>query len=1236
MAISCGKKPAPQARLYCIADAQGLSWTNRVAEAGDCGEEARPLLDQLHSDGYLQLGAEGLEAPWSAVYAILAHPEYGEQRSVLGIAEELALAPVLESVGTLTDREFGISISGWINHTGTPIALIRSDGPIVKIDKSFYLLPEKSWKVTEKVLSFWKRPDEERDERNNRQEWGKIRQLAISAGCRLSEFLYRSVVLTPEKLRLDLEKTTIGGMKVIEVVPSFANAPSDWLQAFDRRQNVPDRFDIATPEGIVQIIVTPAVKTVLSQIKSMPGRRVAGARAEAFVMNPFATLGEDANAAIDADQFEEACIAADLVFDRFTAHVELDRSGNPVRVGLLVEFGVLPEGADSSAIVFFDSDEELEEFLGAVRTKISQGRQVCGWRDYEFELMGHCEFELERLEGALQARRSGFVQITYAKVYDLSSYSARIEEIGHQKPFYSPYIAKKDDGDDWIPENLTPMVSWVPEGSTDPTVVPLTPDLEKLLRDKVAKATANGDTSIQLPSLPKPIPLHEAQGLLEAFDNFKKDPPPSAAAAAPSHTSLRGSAPTLVIKPNIADVDYEEARRERLAIYSEIPVMPSGLRDGVVLKDHQKSGIAWLQHLYNLSPEACRGGVLADDMGLGKTLQILSFLASWFEREPSMLPVLIVAPVSLLENWQEEIARFFKPGTLPVATLYGADLQSKRLSKSLIDQQLLQAGLVKFLKPGWIGDAKIVLTTYETLRDLEFSFAAERWSVMVCDEAQKIKNPNALVTRAAKKQNVRFKIACTGTPVENTLADLWCLFDFIQPGMLGALNHFGQRYRRPIEAKSDEERERVEELRQKISAQILRRTKTEVAKDLKQKIVVDTCQDLRMSPYQLSVYTQAIDLYRKRNDPGARVPFSNYLGLLHYLRLICTDPRGIGAESSKILPIETYRERSPKLHWLLNQLIDIRARGEKAIVFCEFRGIQRLLRHYIEEAFGIKPDIINGDTPAAAAHHDSRQKRLKAFQERHGFDVIILSPIAVGFGVNIQAANHVIHFTRTWNPAKEDQATDRAYRIGQVRDVYVYYPVITAPDFTTFDVKLNKLLSIKRELAGDMLNGSGDIRPGEFDVMGAPGGGGDIDPPITYDDAIGMTPKYIEGLAAALYQAKGYSIVYRTPDSNDDGVDVVAISQDRGILIQCKSSQRDGQQLSWDAIKDVVTGHASYMERHPGIQFELACLTNQSFNGKARKQAALNKVTLIDNSGIAALLSEHAITFRQVEEFLRS
>jgi SNF2 family DNA or RNA helicase len=187
-------------------------------------------------------------------------------------------------------------------------------------------------------------------------------------------------------------------------------------------------------------------------------------------------------------------------------------------------------------------------------------------------------------------------------------------------------------------------------------------------------------------------------------------------------------------------------------------------------------------------------------------------------------------------------------------------------------------------------------------------------------------------------------------------------------------------------------------------------------------------------------------------------------------------------------PISEIERDSPKMSWLMELLRHVQGREEKAIVFCEFRDLQRTLQRAVGERFGFVPDVINGDTATDSASTNNRQRRIKAFQQRPGFGVIILSPLAVGFGVNIQAANHVVHFTRTWNPAKEDQATDRAYRIGQERDVYVYYPLVVASDFKTFDVKLHELLEYKRELSNDMLNGLGELSPAEFIDLDAPDG----------------------------------------------------------------------------------------------------------------------------------------------------
>ena len=232
-----------------------------------------------------------------------------------------------------------------------------------------------------------------------------------------------------------------------------------------------------------------------------------------------------------------------------------------------------------------------------------------------------------------------------------------------------------------------------------------------------------------------------------------------------------------------------------------------------------------------------------------------------------------------------------------------------------------------------------------------------------------------------------------------------------------------------------------------------------------------------MSVFQRGLYVSAVEAFRRRE--GA--PAGGHLALLHKLRLLCSEPGG-GEGGGGFEALEAYRARSPKLDWLIETLRDIRDRGEKTIVFGEFKAIQRLVRHYVRREFGIAVDVINGDTSAVASAADSRQSRIRAFQERPGFGVIILSPGAVGFGVNMQAANHVIHYTRTWKPAKEDQATDRAYRIGQTHDVFVYYPTVAADDFKTFDVKLDELLERKRALAGDMLNGTGEIDAREFDI----------------------------------------------------------------------------------------------------------------------------------------------------------
>ncbi len=328
------------------------------------------------------------------------------------------------------------------------------------------------------------------------------------------------------------------------------------------------------------------------------------------------------------------------------------------------------------------------------------------------------------------------------------------------------------------------------------------------------------------------------------------------------------------------------------------------------------------------------------------------------------------------------------------------------------------------------------------------------------------------------------------------------------------------------------------------------------------------------------------------------------------------------------------RQKNPKLDWLIKTLEQVKQQSEKAIIFCEFRDMQLMLAYYIEQIFKLRPDIINGDTSAAATSTDSRQKRIKEFQAAPGFGTIILSPVAVGFGVNIQGANHVIHFTRTWNPAKEDQATDRAYRIGQTRDVYVYYPVVCAEEFVTFDVKLDRLLETKRGLSGNMLNGTGNILPTEFeDVVGV---GRDVfDEQILIEGADSLEPLYFEALIAALWKKRGFRSVKLTPASGDGGVDVVAKTVSVGELIQVKHSSSEVT-LGWDAVKEIVAGEKLYSLQYPGVRFKKIALTNREFNGNAHAQAEALGVDLINRRHLAKLLEQHRVTMTEIEGFMVS
>lgn len=1033
------------------------------------------FLAQLKDDRFLSVVGDAAFMEWDAAYRLVVDPDYPQANLLLGLPPIVDLRPILTSKGSLADKGFTVALSGWMTANGAPLSnQVSLDGPVVTIGGDEGLLPAESWQVLAELARFHARPQADRTHKSNQEHWSRLRHAGLAAGAQLSDFLQKSIVLTPERLRLDLKRVTIGDMPVVEIGPLFDEAPPRWLEVFDRFGSVTDHYDIPDGASLTQVLITPEVRSVLNEIKRMPGRRVSGERAEAFVRNPFAILGPRASAVIDADDFERARSTAGIRTETFQPLVSRNEQGRITAVGLSIEISA-GNGVETASEAF-DNPKSLEDFTRRLDVRLTREAQCMHWRGHELELLGDAPLHLQTLNAALD-EWTALQKIEASEVFDLNLYSERIEGFGDEEQYASPFIARKNEGEGWFPENLEIAVVWPPKAGTG-TDQPgerqtMTPERIAELEQAIANARQRTSPTVKIPGTGHEMPIHEAEAMVRsivtATDNLRRAKPGEPLVTEPGNQKRIH----LKLKANIDQIDYKETRETQLRLPQwKAAALPQGLRPEVALRDHQLAGVAWLQHLWGQSPDQCRGALLADDMGLGKTIQLLTFIARCLEDHPNLNPVLVVAPVALLENWREEIGKFFEADALPAILLYGETLSALRVPQAAIDEQLRQNGLTRLLRKDWRDGARVVLTTYETLRDLEFSLAAEKWSIMVCDEAQKIKNPSAMVTRAAKKQNVRFRIACTGTPVENTLADLWCLFDFIQPGFLGSLSEFGQRYRKPIEAATDEESARVEELRERISLQLLRRTKDEVAKDLPAKL--QNCHRLSISDMQLRHYGRVMSEIRKA-DGGRK-----HLEMIQVLRRVISDPFAFDVAEAERSTVDEILEHNPKMRWLIDALREIRTQDEKAIVFCEFRDLQRMIQRCIARLMDVQADIVNGDTSAAATDMNSRQKRIRRFQEQTGFGVIILSPLAVGFGVNIQAANHVIHFSRTWNPAKEDQATDRAYRIGQTRDVHVHYPIVSAQGFKTFDEKLHELLTWKRSLSRDMLNGTGELRVEDF------------------------------------------------------------------------------------------------------------------------------------------------------------
>ena len=491
---------------------------------------------------------------------------------------------------------------------------------------------------------------------------------------------------------------------------------------------------------------------------------------------------------------------------------------------------------------------------------------------------------------------------------------------------------------------------------------------------------------------------------------------------------------------------------------------PTGLKS--TLKSYQVTGVAWLQECWSLGYS---GALLADDMGLGKTFQTLCFL-SWLkqlrrEMGRKKQPTLIVAPTSLLGTWQAEATLHLEKGKLgEFSLLYGAHLKTAKTAR----QNDVTAGRATLNLESLAG-ADWVLTTYETMRDYHISLAKMQFDCCVFDEMQKLKNETSLMTNASRTLNGDFKIGLTGTPVENSLQDLWTIMDTLMPGTLGlgSMREFTKHY---IDAEDSEEirLERMTELHSRMMLPMknrpppmMRRMKSDVAKELPSK--KEFKLDRVMGPRQADAYHEALVTLREGRTRVQKV------AAFHRMRAISLHPDAVDAVD--VDSPEDFLADSARLAQTIELLDEINRRGEKVLLFVESIEMHRWLAVYLKDRFQMthKPDRIYGQVSAV-----TRQEIVDRFQSANnvGFDVLLLSPRAAGVGLTLTAANNVIHLTRWWNPAVEDQCTDRAYRIGQTQDVNIYYPRALHPVYRerTFDAILDGLLARKREMSRSVLS----------------------------------------------------------------------------------------------------------------------------------------------------------------------
>lgn len=655
-----------------------------------------------------------------------------------------------------------------------------------------------------------------------------------------------------------------------------------------------------------------------------------------------------------------------------------------------------------------------------------------------------------RLEGLAPDEEAEAVEAAAGPVFvETQEFSERVRGIGvYEVP---PIEIGRSSGTTWLPEVFSEQVIRVLRG--------LPANELAGLRERAEAAMARGDESVPIGNERVPATA-QTVAAIRAVEAARQQSEATASEAGETEASVP------IVVTTVENYDGALWRpREAPRVAQDGADRLAGI--GTALKPHQVASLDWQIAAWR----AGAAGVLnADEQGLGKTLQTLAFLC-WLRRRLSEErrggPILVVAPTSLLRNWEEEADRHLDaPGLGHLLRLYGSGIAAVRKRGQPFETrsgvETLDFDRLREDTAEGRGHRTWILTTYTTLVNYQHSLARLPLSAVVFDEIQALKNPTALRAGAARALNADFRIGLTGTPIENSVIDLWAVMDQLAPGALGTLQDFRATYEAATPETLGALHGRLFIGGEGRPALALRRLKDEVASDLPAKRRL--LHPRLMPEGQAQCYEEA-RIKLANGGPGAA------LKMLHHIRTVSVHPSiSDGHDGAGFI------DASGRLSATFDILRGIAEDGERALVFIEHRQMQHRFIELARAAFGLpRIDLINGDTPIAR-----RQAIVNRFQ-RHlqadgGFDLLVLGPKAAGVGLTLTAATHVIHLSRWWNPAVEEQCNDRVHRIGQTRPVTVHVPMAIHPGYRedSFDCLLQNLMERKRRLARSALWPMGD------------------------------------------------------------------------------------------------------------------------------------------------------------------